>query len=111
MDRPDRQEYIRKVLECYRCAPGTTGYTRQSDRQLANHLYDRMVSASVVEAAIILATARRVLRPPDYPPLAPIRSLHYFLPVIEEITAAPLAPDYLDYLRGKIEKHLNSPQR
>jgi hypothetical protein len=64
-----------------------------------------MVSASVVEAAIILATARRVLRPPDYPPLAPIRSLHYFLPVIDEITAAPLAPDYVDYLRGTIEKY------
>jgi hypothetical protein len=69
-----------------------------------------MVSASVVEAAIILATARRVLRPPDYPPLAPIRSLHYFLPVIDEITAAPLPPDYLNYLREKLERHLKVQQ-
>jgi hypothetical protein len=106
----DRQAYVRRVLECYCRTPGTAGYPRQSDRQLANQLFDREVSLSVIEAALVLATARRELRPPEYPPLAPVRSLYYFLPVIDEISAAPLALDYVEYLRGKLDRHLKSRQ-
>jgi hypothetical protein len=106
----DRQEYVRLVLECYCRTPGTVGYPRQSDRQLANKLFDQDVPLSVVDAALVLATARRELRPADYPPLAPVRSLYYFLPVIDEISADPLAPDYVEYLRAKLDRHLKSRQ-
>ena len=106
----DRQEYVRRVLECYCRTPGTAGYPRQSDRQLANQLFDRDVSLSVIETALVLATARREFRPPEYPPLPPVRSLHYFLPVIDEISTTPLALDYVEYLRAKLDRHLKSRQ-
>ena len=34
-------------------------------------------------------------------PLGPIRSLHYFLPIIEELLARPVPESYVAYLRGK----------
>jgi len=38
------------------------------------------------------------------PPLAPIRSLAYFQPVIAELQQQPLPAGYLDYLRLKFQK-------
>jgi hypothetical protein len=46
-----------------------------------------------------LALARRNARPPDADPLPPIRSLHYFMPVIDELPPGPPPEGYLDYLR------------
>ncbi|MGH7780210.1 MAG: hypothetical protein ACREQR_10330, partial [Candidatus Binataceae bacterium] len=65
-------------------------------------LFQQNIPASTVEAAFRLASARRLCRPNNAPPLGPIRSLHYFLPVIEEITHNPLPPGYLDYVRHKL---------
>jgi hypothetical protein len=58
----------------------------------------------MVQEAFLLATARRCLRAPDAAPLAPVRSLHYFVPVIEEIMATPLLVGYADYLKWKLRK-------
>lgn len=101
----DRQEYVRRVLDCYRHIPGTLGRIRSHDRAIAAELHRRMIPLSVVESALILATVRRTLRPEDAPPLAPVRSLAYFLPVVEEVIATPLATDYVRYLRGKLAKY------
>jgi hypothetical protein len=56
----------------------------------------------LIENAFLLATARRFLRDPAYPPLNPIRSVHYFLPIIEELLDQPPPPAYFDYLRTKL---------
>ena len=61
------------------------GTVRRPDRVLAAQLYQRGVSVSVIENAFVLAAARRLMRPADAPPLGTIRSLAYFLPVIEEV--------------------------
>ena len=57
-----------------------------------------------VEAALLLATLRRLSRPSELPPLPKIRSLAYFLPVIAELQQQPLPDGYLDYLRLKLRK-------
>jgi hypothetical protein len=49
-----------------------------ADRLLAAQLYHRGLSVKVIENALILAAARRLIRPVDRPPLATIRSLPYF---------------------------------
>ena len=69
-----KKDYIRKVLDAYRRTPGTTGAVRRNDRRLAAALYDRGVSATTVENALILAASRRIFRSPDAAPLQPIRS-------------------------------------
>jgi hypothetical protein len=98
------QEYIRQALEAYRKTPGTMGTVRRADRMLAMHLYQRGVAVSVIENALVLAAARRLMRPVDAPPLATIRSLAYFLPVIEEVLDMRVSPNYFQYLRHKLQR-------
>jgi len=97
-----RRLYVQRVLDLYRLVPGTTRHLRRSDRQLAGALHDRGVSLEVVRAALLVAVARRTLRSPSAPPLAPIATLHYFRPVIDELIAEPPEPGYLSYLRYKL---------
>ena len=100
----DLKEYVDTVLELYGNAPGTTGRIRSSDRRLARDLYHRGVSLCIVEQSMVLAAARRSFRAPGAPPLSPVRSLHYFIPVIEEVSVNPLSKEYTMYLRRKLVK-------
>ena len=103
-DDASQEEYIRCVLEAYRKTPGTMGTVRRPDRVLAAQLYQRGVCASLIENAFVLAAARRLMRPTDAPPLGPIRSLAYFLPMIEEVLVLHVSTDYFQYLRHKLER-------
>jgi hypothetical protein len=103
-DGRGQQEYIRRVLEAYRKTPGTSGAVRRPDRVLAAQLHQRGVSVSVIENAFVLAAARRLIRPADAAPLGTIRSLAYFLPVIEEVIGMRVSPDYFQYVRRKLER-------
>jgi hypothetical protein len=99
-----QEEYIRQVLEAYRKTPGTVGTIRRADRLLAARLYQRGVPASVIQNAFVLAAARRLMRPVDALPLGTIRSLAYFLPVIEEVLGLRISPEYFQHVRRKFER-------
>jgi hypothetical protein len=99
-----RDEYVEKVLAVYRSTPGTAGTIRRPDRLLAAELYERGVPLTAVENAFVLAAARRLMRPAGAPPLATIRSLAYFVPVIGEASSLPVGPEYFRYLRQKVER-------
>jgi len=71
---------------------------------LAAQLYRRGLSVKVIENALVLAATRRLIRPADAPPLGTIRSLAYFLPVIEEVLQLRVSQDYFDYLRHKLAR-------
>ena len=103
-DGRGREEYIRQVLEAYRKTPGTMGTVRRPDRMLAAQLYQRGVAVTEIENAFVLAAARRLMRPADAPPLGTIRSLAYFLPVIEEVLQLRVSPDYFQHVRRKLER-------
>ena len=98
------EECIRQVLEAYRKTPGTMGTVRRADRMLAAQLCQRGVAVSVIENALVLAAARRLMRPADAPPLGTIRSLAYFLPVIEEVLGLRISPEYFQHVRRKLER-------
>jgi hypothetical protein len=99
-----REEYRDKVLSAYLQTPGTAGTIRRPDRLLASQLHQRGVPLMAVEHALVLAASRRMIRPAGAPPLSTIRSLAYFLPVIEEVLSLPVSPHYFQYLRHKIER-------
>jgi hypothetical protein len=109
VDPINQDEYVRQVLDAYRKTPRTTGTARRSDRLLAAQLYQRGVPLAVVENALVLAAARRLIRPADAAPLGTIRSLAYFLPVIDEVLNLCINPDYFRYLRHKIERANQGP--
>lgn len=98
----DEHAYVAQVLTLYRTIPSSSVRVRPADRALARSLFLRGVAIDLVAAAILLATARRIHRPTSATPLPPVRSLHYYLPVIEELLLAPLSPGYLHYLRAKV---------
>src|ERR1700682_2775235 len=102
-DGRGQEEYIRQVLEAYRKTPGTTGTVRRPDRMLAAQLHQRGVAVSTIENAFVLAGGRPLRRPADALPLGTIRSLAYFLPVIEEVIEMRVNPEYFQYLRHKLE--------
>src|SRR5207245_2658392 len=103
-DGRGQEEYIRQVLEAYRQTPGTMGTVRRADRMLAAQLYQRGVAVTVIENAFVLASARRPMRRADAPPLGTIRSLAYFLPVIEEVLGMRVSPEYFQHVRRKLER-------
>jgi hypothetical protein len=65
-------------------------------------LYEHGLPLTIVQAALLTGAARRTFRTPDAPPLPPIRTLHYFLPLIEETLEYPPAPGLIEYLEGKL---------
>ena len=103
-NRISRHEYVRRLVEAYRTTPGTQGNVRRADRMLAEKLYDQGVPLTAAENALVLATARRLLRPEGAPPLNPVRSLHYFRAIIDEVMLLDVSADYYHYLRWKIAK-------
>jgi hypothetical protein len=82
---------------------------RRLDRLLAAQLQQRGVPLATVENALVLAAARRLIRPAASTPLGTIRSLAYFLPVIDEVLSLRVHPDYYRYLRQKIERATPTP--
>lgn len=99
---PARAAYVTWLIDAYLRLPETPRRARAQDRQLAASLHERGVPIHILETALLMATMRRTLRPADAVPLTPIRSLHYFLPVIEELIQHPAPAGYLRYLRRTV---------
>jgi hypothetical protein len=105
MSQPlDSNSYLAALINLYLELPETPIRASLADRALARRLYKEGVSRETVESALLLGSLRRLIRPQDAPPLSPIRSLAYFLPVVEELTANPSPANYLDYLRLKLQQ-------
>jgi hypothetical protein len=102
----DSAEYVQRVLGAYRATPGACGVVRKPDRAFALTLFARGVPLDVVENALVLAASRRIARPPGAPSLGVIRSLAYFAPVIEEVMASPVGPEYYRHLRLRLSRWL-----
>ena len=92
--------YVRLVRDLYLQMPHTACHFSRSDGRLACDLYQRRVPFDTLRSALLLAIVNRLYR--QGPPLPTIRSLHYFVPVIDEILIQPLPRGYVQYLEYKI---------
>jgi hypothetical protein len=99
----DARAYVEAVLALYRRLPDTATRPRPDDRLLAHDWCRRGIPLDLIALALALANARRHDRPPDSPPLPPVRSLHYYRPVVDELLNAPARDLYLRYLRNRLE--------
>jgi hypothetical protein len=77
---------------------------RRPDRLLAAQLHERGVPLEAVENALVLAAARRTIRLAEAPPLGTVRSLAYFLPVIEEVLQLKVSQEYFQHLRRRLHR-------
>lgn len=100
----NESDYIAILIMLYLDLPDTPLRAGPQDQATARRLYQQAVPLSLAECALLLASLRRLVRDGGLPPLAPIRSLAYFQPVIAELQQQPLPAGYLDYLRLKLRK-------
>jgi len=101
----DLETYRQTLIDLYLRLPDTPRRLSRFDLRLVRQLWERQIPLTTVETAFLLASSRRAARRPDAMPLGPIRSLHYFMPVIEELLAQPVPESYLAYLRNKVPLH------
>jgi len=97
-------EYVAELLTLYADLPDTPLRPSPADQALARKLFTEAVPMTLTESAFLLGTLRRLSRAPGLPPLPKIRSLAYFLPVIEELKLQPLPDGYRDYLKLKLRR-------
>jgi hypothetical protein len=99
----DLETYRQTLLDLYLRLPDTPCRLSRYDLGLVRQLWERQIPLTTAETALLLASVRRAARRPNAIPLEPIRSLHYFLPVIEELLHTSLhhGDAYLAYLRRK----------
>ena len=94
--------YSEAILDQYLWLPGTPTRISRLDRRLAEALYERGVPLAIARAALLMGVARRTFRDRDALPLPPIRTLHYFLPIVAELLDQPPATGYLEYLENRL---------
>jgi hypothetical protein len=118
MENISENDYLRQVLAAYCKTPTTVGRANRQDRLLASRFYQRRIPLDVIENALILGAVRRLYRDPNDPPLAPVRSLHYFCALVEEVQNLKTHPKtrsayfgYFQYLQYKIKTFEQFRQR
>ncbi len=96
---PPKTSAAAEILRLYTLLPDTPDRPRPSDRRLAAELERQRVPFDLIRAAFTLGIARRACSQRALPP---IRSLHYFLPILEEIQLQPPDPAYLQLLQRRL---------
>jgi len=101
-----QKDYVDAVLDTYVSLPDTPNRAGRDDRYLAITWYCQGIALFQAKVGMLMATARRTFREPDGWPLQPIRSLRYFVGVIEEIQHSGVDESYLRYLQQKLSSVL-----
>ena len=94
--------FVAAVLNLYLDLPDTPIRYSPHDQALARRWQQEQVPLPLIEAAFLLASLRRLMRPNGLPKLSRIRSLAYFQPVHDELRDQPFSESYLHYLRLKL---------
>lgn len=97
-----RCAYVQAVLDRYLWLPVTPARVGPCDRRLARTLHQRGIPLATVLAALAIGAARRHFRRDNAPELPPVRTLYYFLPVVEEMRRFPPTEGYAEYLYSKL---------
>jgi hypothetical protein len=106
----NRDIYVLAILSLYVDLPDTPARASPLDEAWAHRFFDRDIPFEVVETALLLGSLRRRERSPQAPPLAGIRSLAYFQPLIDELLQAPVSDSYRAALRLKMQR-LRQPEQ
>jgi hypothetical protein len=104
---PNHNQFVDSVISMYLKLPDTPSKPSYYDRLTASRFFAGKIPLTIIEAALLLASLRRFAHSGDLPPLSPIRSLAYLVPVIQELSEMPFPDGYLQYLRSKLSSFSN----
>ena len=94
-------DQVRRLLEERSCVASSFS---TADEILARKWLEDGVSLERIEQAILLGCARKYVAWRNHHDSTPIRSLHYFEPVLEEIDQLEISPDYWKYVRSRMRR-------
>ena len=100
--------YVERVRQLFGEAACVQGTFTPSDERLAAAWQARGIEFETVRRAWLLGCTRKSFSLLDRPSAAPIRSLRYFAPLLEEVLAESFPPDYWNHLQfnlGRCEQH------
>lgn len=102
---PDKEEpYVGSVRKRFMTLGCTTGRFGASDERLAGSFEQKGIPLTVIEDAMLIGACRKYVSWINSGPSAPIASLHYFEPIIEEVIERPFPPGYREYMRLQVNK-------
>ena len=99
----DARDFVQEALDLYVQMPDTPARASPRDRLVARRFFDDGVTLEDLRRALLLASARRIRRDPELGPLGRIRSLAYFVPVVEEVRSEDWPEGYTGYLEGVVD--------
>ncbi len=91
---------VRRLLQAQACIRSSFSGAEQA---LARRWFERGLTLEQVQQAIWLGCARKYVAWSNCPQQAPIATLYYFEPILEELRQTPVPPTYFWYLRRKIQ--------
>ncbi|MEJ2081448.1 MAG: hypothetical protein P8Y94_04570 [Acidobacteriota bacterium] len=94
-------DQVRRLLEERSCVAASFS---TADEILARKWLEDGVSIERIEQAILLGCARKYVAWRNHHDVTPIRSLHYFEPVLEEIDQMEISSDYWKYVRSRMRR-------
>jgi hypothetical protein len=100
----DEESYVGSVRKRFMILGCTTGHFSPSDERLASSLEQKGIPLAVIEDAMLIGACRKYVSWLNSGPSAPIASLHYFEPIIEEVLERPFPTGYRDYMRLQVDK-------
>lgn len=102
---PDEEgSYVGSVRKWFLTLGCTIGRFSPSDERLAGSLEQKGIPLAVIEDAMLIGGCRKYVSWLNSGASAPIASLHYFEPIIDEVIERPFAPGYRDYMRLQVDK-------
>ena len=103
--RPERQRrLLASLASSGQQTPIIVVAAEQADRYLVIDGYQRIAALQQLGRDTVEAVLWSLIRPADAPPLTTVRSLAYFLPVIEEVLETQVGEEYFQYARQKLQR-------
>lgn len=98
-------EYVECVKRSFLAHPIVRSSFGAADRRLARDLYDQGTPFQQVERALLLGLARKYTSWLNLKRGLAITSLHYFLPVLEEVQHTQVSDGYWTYLKLRLDHY------
>ncbi len=98
------QAYVRKVREMFLRPTCVQAQFTSDDQQLATLWYQAGVPGETFRRAWLLGCVRKSMTLINHPATQPIRSLRYFVPLLQEVQQEPIPDSYWQHLEFNLER-------
>ena len=92
---------VRRIFERPRCVQGSFG---PADERLAGRWHDAGLELETLRRACLLGSVRKSMELIDRPQAQPIRSLHYFAPLVEEVLGGGYPAGYWQHVERNLRR-------